>query len=83
MPHLGAIPAKQQTNQTHQRPERCSGLPAQLDLPQAYSKRWRLTVNVKKTKVVVHHAERQGNGTAALLHVCPHRNASHVQVFGG
>lgn len=31
-----------------------AGLQAQLDLLQAYSKRWRLTVNVKKTKVVVY-----------------------------
>ncbi len=31
-----------------------AGLQAQLDLLQAYSKRWRLTVNVNKTKVVVY-----------------------------
>lgn len=31
-----------------------AGLQAQLDLLEAYSKRWRLTVNVKKTKVVVY-----------------------------
>ena len=31
-----------------------AGLQAQLDLLEAYSQRWRLTVNVKKTKVVVY-----------------------------
>ncbi len=31
-----------------------AGLQAQLDLLEAYSSRWRLTVNVKKTKVVVY-----------------------------
>jgi hypothetical protein len=35
-----------------------AGLQAQLDLLQAYSKRWRLTVNVKKTKVVVYTKPR-------------------------
>ena len=35
-----------------------AGLQAQLDLLQAYSKRWRLTVNVKKTKVVVYTTPR-------------------------
>ena len=35
-----------------------AGLQAQLDLLEAYSKRWRLTVNVKKTKVVVYTRPR-------------------------
>lgn len=35
-----------------------AGLQAQLDLLQVYSKRWRLTVNVKKTKVVVYTRPR-------------------------
>ena len=36
-----------------------AGLQAQLDLLQAYSQRWRLTVNVQKTKVVVYTAARK------------------------
>ena len=33
------------------------GLQAQLELLESYCKRWRLTVNVKKTKVVVYAAQ--------------------------
>jgi hypothetical protein len=36
-----------------------AGLQAQLDLLQVYSQRWRLTVNVKKTKVVVYTAAQR------------------------
>ena len=35
-----------------------TGLQAQLDLLEVYCKRWRLTVNVKKTKVVVYGARQ-------------------------
>lgn len=44
-----------------------AGLQAQLDLLQAYSSRWRLTVNVKKTKVVVYTAARSRVAAAPLL----------------
>ena len=33
------------------------GLQAQLDLLESYCKRWRLTVNIKITKVVVYAAQ--------------------------
>ena len=36
------------------------GLQAQLDLLESYCKRWRLTVNVKKTKVVVRSLNAYG-----------------------
>lgn len=44
-----------------------AGLQAQLDLLQAYSSHWRLTVNVKKTKVVVYTAAHSRLAVAPQL----------------
>jgi hypothetical protein len=46
-----------------------AGLQAQLDLLQAYSKRWRLTVNVKKTKVVVYTTARGAVAAPQLIYM--------------
>jgi Reverse transcriptase (RNA-dependent DNA polymerase) len=44
------------------------GLQAQLDLLESYCKRWRLTVNVKKTKVVVYAAQAAAPPVLTYMH---------------